>query len=29
VDARQIVMEGQGNNPGANPLKTLLGRYGQ
>jgi SH3 domain-containing YSC84-like protein 1 len=28
VDARQIVIEGQGQNPGANPLRTLLGRYG-
>ncbi len=27
--ARQIVVEGQGSNPGANPLRTLLGRYGQ
>jgi lipid-binding SYLF domain-containing protein len=29
LDARQIVVDGQGNNPGANPLRTLLGRYGQ
>jgi lipid-binding SYLF domain-containing protein len=28
LDARQIVVEGQGQNPGANPLRTLLGRYG-
>ena len=28
LDARQIVVDGQGNNPGANPLRTLLGRYG-
>ncbi|WP_297489547.1 lipid-binding SYLF domain-containing protein [Acidocella sp.] len=29
LDARQIVVDGQGNNPGANPLRTLLTRYGQ
>ena len=28
LDARQIVVDGQGQNPGANPLRTLLGRYG-
>jgi SH3 domain-containing YSC84-like protein 1 len=28
LDARQIVVDGQGSNPGANPLRTLLGRYG-
>lgn len=28
LDARQIVVDGQGDNPGANPLKTLLARYG-
>ncbi len=28
LDARQIVVGGQGSNPGANPLKTLLARYG-
>jgi lipid-binding SYLF domain-containing protein len=28
LNARQIVVEGQGQNPGANPLRTLLGRYG-
>lgn len=27
LGARQIVVEGQGQNPGANPLRTLLGRY--
>lgn len=29
LDARQIVVDGQGSNPGANPLKTMLGRYAQ
>ena len=29
LDARQIVVDGQGSNPGANPLRTTLGRYGQ
>lgn len=28
LNARQIVVDGQGQNPGANPLRTLLGRYG-
>jgi lipid-binding SYLF domain-containing protein len=28
LDARQIVSEGQGSNPGANPLRSMLGRYG-
>jgi lipid-binding SYLF domain-containing protein len=28
LDARQIVIEGQGNNPGANPLRETLRRYG-
>jgi lipid-binding SYLF domain-containing protein len=28
LDARQIIVDGQGSNPGANPLRTLLGRYG-
>ena len=28
LDARQIVMEGQGNNPGANPLRQTLQSYG-
>lgn len=28
LGARQIVVNGQGQNPGANPLRTLLGRYG-
>jgi SH3 domain-containing YSC84-like protein 1 len=27
LSARQIVVDGQGQNPGANPLRTLLGRY--
>ncbi len=27
LDARQIVVDGQGSNPGANPLRTMLGRY--
>jgi lipid-binding SYLF domain-containing protein len=27
LDARQIVVNGQGSNPGANPLRTMLGRY--
>ncbi|HYP64302.1 MAG TPA: lipid-binding SYLF domain-containing protein [Acidocella sp.] len=27
LNARQIVVDGQGQNPGANPLRTLLGRY--
>ena len=27
LDARQIVMDGQGNNPGANPLRETLARY--
>ncbi len=26
--ARQIVIDGQGNNPGANPLRQTLARYG-
>jgi SH3 domain-containing YSC84-like protein 1 len=29
LDARQIVVDGQGSNPGSNPLRTLLGRYSQ
>ncbi|MDD2795194.1 lipid-binding SYLF domain-containing protein [Acidocella sp.] len=29
LDARQIVVDGQGSNPGANPLRTILTRYGQ
>jgi lipid-binding SYLF domain-containing protein len=28
LDARQIVVDGQGSNPGANPLRTMLSRYG-
>ena len=28
LDARQIVVDGMGNNPGANPLRELLARYG-
>lgn len=28
LDARQIVIDGQGNNPGANPLRQTLQRYG-
>lgn len=28
LDARQIVIDGMGSNPGANPLRQLLGRYG-
>lgn len=28
LDARQIVIDGMGVNPGANPLRELLGRYG-
>ncbi|WP_026439002.1 lipid-binding SYLF domain-containing protein [Acidocella facilis] len=28
LDARQIVVDGQGNNPGANPLRQTLQRYG-
>lgn len=28
LDARQIVLNGMGNNPGSNPLRELLGRYG-
>ncbi|MBU6419722.1 MAG: lipid-binding SYLF domain-containing protein [Proteobacteria bacterium] len=28
LDARQIVVDGQGNNPGANPLRQTLARYG-
>jgi lipid-binding SYLF domain-containing protein len=28
LDARQLVSEGQGANPGANPLRSMLGRYG-
>ncbi len=28
LSARQIVVEGQGQNQGANPLRTLLARYG-
>ncbi len=28
LDARQIVVDGQGANAGANPLKTLLAQYG-
>jgi lipid-binding SYLF domain-containing protein len=27
LDARQIVVDGQGSNPGANPLRTMLERY--
>jgi lipid-binding SYLF domain-containing protein len=27
LGAREIVVGGQGQNPGANPLRTLLGRY--
>jgi lipid-binding SYLF domain-containing protein len=27
-DARQIVVDMQGNNPGANPLRAMLSRYG-
>ncbi len=27
LDARQIVVDGQGNNPGANPLRETLARY--
>lgn len=27
LDARQIVVDGQGNNPGANPLRQTLARY--
>ncbi len=29
LDAREIVVDGQGANPGANPLRTILTRYGQ
>lgn len=28
LDARQIVIDGQGNNPGANPLRMTLQKYG-
>lgn len=28
LDARQIVVNGQGNNPGANPLRQILQKYG-
>lgn len=28
LDARQIVIDGMGSNPGANPLRELLARYG-
>ena len=28
LDARQIVVDGMGNNPGSNPLRELLSRYG-
>ena len=28
TDARQIVVDMQGNNPGANPLRAMLSRYG-
>jgi lipid-binding SYLF domain-containing protein len=28
LDARQIVVDMQGNNPGANPLREMLHRYG-
>jgi lipid-binding SYLF domain-containing protein len=28
LEARQIVIDQQGQNPGANPLRTLLSRYG-
>lgn len=28
LDARQIVVDGMGSNPGANPLRELLARYG-
>jgi lipid-binding SYLF domain-containing protein len=28
LDARQIVIDGMGNNPGANPLRQTLARYG-
>ena len=28
LDARQIVVDMQGSNPGANPLREMLTRYG-
>ncbi|OYV33359.1 MAG: hypothetical protein B7Z80_24250, partial [Rhodospirillales bacterium 20-64-7] len=28
LDARQIVVDMQGSNPGANPLREMLHRYG-
>jgi SH3 domain-containing YSC84-like protein 1 len=28
IDARQIVVNMQGDNPGANPLREMLSRYG-